>query len=316
MLHPDLLNHFMPITEEEQKLLDGGQLDRRLYSTSDCRVVNAAKLLHDGKLITLRSHTRFVAFPEHTHDYVELVYMCQGRTRHRINGTPITLEEGELLFLGQNARQEILPAGEQDIALNFIVIPAFFHRSLELLGAEDTPIKRFLLDSLFKEENPGYLHFCISDIPAIQNLMENLIRNLLEDAPNKRSISQTTMALLFMQLLNHTDKLAYQTKEEAAVLQIYRYIEENYGNGSLAEAAAAFHYDFYWLSHLLPQKIGKTYTQLVQEKRLAQAAYLLRNTHLPVDQISLAVGYENKSYFHRIFLAHFQMTPKKYRDQI
>ena len=45
------------------------------------------------------------------------------------------------------------------------------------------------------------------------------------------------MGLLFMQLLNHTDKLAYQSKEEAAILQIFKYIEENYKNSSLTEAA-------------------------------------------------------------------------------
>ena len=60
--------------------------------------------------------------------------------------------------------------------------------------------------------------------------------------------------------------------------------------------------------------LTQTYTQLLQEKRLTQAAYLLKNTRLTVDQIALAVGYENKSYFHRIFAECFGTTPKKYRD--
>lgn len=315
MLSQDLLALFLPVTPEEEHLLKGEALDSSLYSAADQNVITANKLLRDGKLITLRSHTRFVRFPEHIHDYVELVYMCQGSTHHIINGNILTLREGELLFLGQNARQEILPAGEEDIALNFIILPAFFHRSLELLGTEDTPIKRFLIESLFNEESPGYLHFKVSEIPTIQNLMENLIRTLLENAPNKRSISQTTMALLFMQLLNHTDRLAYQTKEEAALLQIYRYIEEHYCDGTLTDAAETFHYDLFWLSRLLPRLTGKTYTQLLQEKRLNQAAYLLKNTRLTVDQIALAVGYENKSYFYRLFTAQFGTTPLKYKKR-
>ena len=80
------------------------------------------------------------------------------------------------------------------------------------------------------------------------------------------------------------------------------------------EAAKLLHYDFYWLSHEIKNQTGKTYTELLQDKRLSQAAYLLKNTKIGVDDISKAVGYENKSYFHRIFAKQFEMSPKKYRD--
>lgn len=51
--------------------------------------------------------------------------MCQGTTTHIVNGNQVVLEQGDLLFLNQNAVQEILPAGEYDIAVNFIVLPEF-----------------------------------------------------------------------------------------------------------------------------------------------------------------------------------------------
>ena len=59
---------------------------------------------------------------------------------------------------------------------------------------------------------------------------------------------------------------------------------------------------------------GRNYTELLQEKRLTQAAWLLRNTDRKVDEIAAAVGYENISYFHRLFAARFGLSPKKYRD--
>ena len=52
----------------------------------------------------------------------------------------------------------------------------------------------------------------------------------------------------------------------------------------------------------------------VQEKRLSQAAFLLKNTGRRISDISVAVGYENVSYFHRIFEKRYGMSPKKYRD--
>ena len=64
------------------------------------------------------------------------------------------------------------------------------------------------------------------------------------------------------------------------------------------------------------RRTGKTYTQLLQEKRLAQAAFLLKNTDRNVDDIASAVGYENMGYFHRIFRENFGTSPRGYRLQM
>ena len=313
MIKQEILAKLLPITDEEMAILAGEGVDKSIYTTHGGSVIRSKKLLSEGRLIRVRTHTRFVYFPEHTHDFIEAVYMCSGQTTHIINGKKLILKEGELLFLGQNARQEILPASEKDIAVNFIIQPAFFDKTLEMLGAEETPIKNFLISSLFDSENQSYLHFKVAGVLPVQNLIENLIWTLISNTTNKRNINQTTMGLLFMQLLNHTDKLSYESREDRAIMDIFRYIEGNYKNGSLTEAASLLHYDFYWLSHEIKNRTGKTYTEHLQEKRLSQAAYLLKNTSLSVEEIALAVGYENKSYFHRIFSAKYGTSPKKYR---
>ena len=64
----------------------------------------------------------------------------------------------------------------------------------------------------------------------------------------------------------------------------------------------------------LQLKVLKKDTELLQEKRLSQAAWLLRNTGRHVDEIAVSVGYENVSYFHRLFAARFGCSPKQYRD--
>ena len=123
-----------------------------------------------------------------------------------------------------------------------------------------------------------------------------------------------TMGLLFAQLMNHTEALQFETQEQNAVIHVLRYLEENYRNGSLTEIAGRLHYELASLSRLIRQKTGKNYTELLQEKRLSQAAWLLRNTDKHVDEIANAVGYENLSYFHRLFAARYGLSPKRYRD--
>lgn len=316
-MNQEILKHLQGISDEEQAILDGRTtIDRDIYMQGQGNTVNAKKLLAAGKLITIRPHTRFIHFPQHTHDYVEVVYMCSGQTTHIVNGKTILLGQGDLLFLSQSATHEVCRAEETDVAVNFIVLPDFFATILSVIGEEETPLRKFLVDCLCGQNTgPGYLRFDVSDVKPIQNLIENLLWTLLQETPNKRKMSQMTMALLFLQLMGHTETLLTENGEDAAIFRVLRYVETNYTSGSLAELAQLLHYDISWLSREIKRKTGKTYTQLVQEKRLAQAAFLLRNTDRNVADVSVAVGYENVSYFHRIFWDAYGKSPKHYRDE-
>ncbi len=312
-----LLSKLCAITPEEQAILGGRtSIDRDLYMQGKDNTVNSRKLLSSGKLITLRPHTRFIDFPQHRHDYVEMIYMCSGKTTHLVNGKEIFLDQGELLMLSQTALHAVKRSGEGDVAVNFIVLPDFFSTTLSVLGEEETPLRRFLVDCLCGQNSGnGYLHFQISQIKPLQNLIENLIWTLLTDTPNRRKISQMTMATLFLQLMGSMESLVTDDGEEAAVIKVLRYVERDYASGSLSEIADQLHYDVCWLSREIKRKTGKTYTQIVQDKRLAQAAFLLKNTDRNIADISQKVGYENISYFHRIFEKNFGKSPKQYRVQ-
>lgn len=316
LISGEILNKLIPVTEEEKEILgNGSSINQSRYMESGSSVINSKKLLEQGKLIAIRSHPRFIDFPPHSHDYIEVVYMCKGNTEHIINGNSVLLKEGELLFLSTNAVQEIKCANENDIAVNFVILPQFFDKVLEMLGEEESPLKSFVIDSLSKKDNKNsYLHFKVADILTIQNLIENLLYNLLSDVRGKRNVNQTTMGLLLIELINHTDRLSLQQTTDTVLLDVFRYIEENYSRGSLGELADILHYDLYWLSREIKRLTGKTYTELLQEKRLSQAAFLLKTTKINVADISVAVGYENVSYFHRLFSCKFGLSPRDYRN--
>ena len=250
MINKELFDKLSPITEEERKILSGdGSIDRELYCLGEnTSVMNGGTLLSAGKKIAVRTHTRFVHFPKHSHDFVEIIYMCAGSTTHIVDKKCVKLSEGELLLLRPGAKQEILPAGENDIALNFIVLPEYFDTVLKMLGEEDTPLRSFLIDCIKNKSGTGYLHFKVSDVLPIQNLIENLIWTLVNDTPNKRNINQITMGLLFLQLINHTDRLDSSEADEKLAVKVLKYIEESYKNASLFELAELLHYDISVLS--------------------------------------------------------------------
>lgn len=313
----DLIKALSVVTEEEQELLSGKtDIDRQRYMDSRAMVIDSRKMLQHGKLISIRPHTRFVHFPRHRHNYVELIYMCQGQTTHMVDGRQVVLKEGELLFLNQHAWQEILPAGEKDIAVNFIILPEFFDTAFQMVGEEDSLLREFMVSTL-KSGNgyENYLHFKVAGILPVQNLVENLVWTLLYDQPNKRSMNQITMGLLMLQLTHYTGCLSAEggSMERELTLRVLRYIDENYRNGELTELAGLLGYDVYWLSRAIKRLTGHNYKELLQMKRLSQAVFLLLHTGLSVADISVAVGYDNTSYFHRIFRAVYGVSPGEYR---
>lgn len=316
-MHQQLISELAVITEEEQKILEGkNEIDQHIYTETNDMIVDSSKLLQKGKLIQVRPHTRFVHFPEHRHNYIEVIYMCRGTTTHILNGNQVTLEEGDLLFLNQNAVQEILPAGKEDIAVNFIVLPEFFNTAFSMMGTDDNLLKDFLVSALCgKDGKTSWLYFHVSDVLPVQNLIENMVWTIFYDSSNERSCNQITMGLLLLQLMNHMDKMEtggrkYETQFTAAVLG---YVEEHYREGTLSELAAQMKYDVCWLSREIRRRTGRTYKELLQEKRMQQAAYLLKNSRLSVSDIIDSVGYDNTSYFYRKFRERYGMGPKEFR---
>ena len=312
-----LLERLSTITDEERRLLEGSPVDRAAYADDPRFIIDSARLLEKGRLITLRPHTRFAPFPRHRHNYVEIMYMCSGSTTHHINDTDtVVLRQGELLLLNQHASHAVDRAGEGDVAVNFIVLPPFFDAAMRMLPA-DNLLWDFLTGSLRRNSGDGgYLHFRVSDILPVQNLIENMVWTLVHSQPNLHQINQTTMGLLFLQLLEYTDRLELPRRprnDNARVLHVLREIEDNYQNASLTSCADQLGLSTANLSRLVRQTTGRTFQQLLQQRRLEQAARLLRETTLPAEDIIAAVGYDNTSYFYRLFRSHYGMTPKAYR---
>ncbi|MEJ8734436.1 AraC family transcriptional regulator [Mediterraneibacter sp. ICN-202921] len=313
----ELLRELSVITEEEKKILAGRKgIDPGIYTEKNDMVIDCEKLLQKGKLISVRPHTRFVHFPKHRHNYVEVIYMCQGTTTHILNGNQVVLEEGDLLFLNPNAVQEILPAGESDIAVNFIVLPEFFDTAFSMMDGEENLLKDFLIGALCgKDEDTSYLYFHVAGILPVQNLIENMVWTFFYDSSNKRSCNQITMGLLLLQLLNYMDKMELGNRQFDTELtgNVLSYVDEHYKSGTLAELAEMMGYDVYWLSREIKKRMGRTYKELLLSKRLQQAAYLLTKSSLPVADIIELVGYDNSSYFYRKFKERYGVSPKEYR---
>lgn len=313
-----LLDHLRKITEEEQRILDGAsEVDQGLYTSGKDFTVDSAKMLEEGKLIAVRTHTRFVHFPSHRHNFIEVLYVCEGSLINIIGGKQVVIEAGELLFLNQFTRHEILPAGKNDIAINFMILPEFFDVAYTMAGSNNV-LADFLVNVLRQNEEKGeYLHFRVAEVLQIQNLLENMIYSLVTGRGDQNRINQTTMGLIFLYLLDsvqYAEMRVPNQYENMIAMTTLDYIEQSYKTATLTELCVKLHLPMHVLSKMIKKNTGFNFKELLQRKRMNKAIELMCETELPISDIIAAVGYENGSYFHRVFREKYHVTPRAFRE--
>lgn len=347
-----LMHELRKITAEEQAYLDGDiRVKKDIYTlpgeeeqmegeeTAECKRTAAGKkkfevdcqrFLREGKLITVRHHSRFIDFPVHKHNYIEIMYVCSGEITHYIEGKKLVMQEGDLLLLNQHVSHGIKRAGMDDVGVNFIVLPEFFDIPFQMMQKQNI-IADFLL-GILRQNNPipQYLNFRLCGQKAIANLMENMIASIVgEHMPpdseiqpvgsrygNRDVINQYSMGLVFLYLIDHIDTLSDNSSsnyEDVVVQATARYIDVHYRTASLSRIADDFKLSLSALSRMIKKSTGFTFQELLMRKRFQKAVMFLVETELPVEEIAVNIGYENQSYFYRQFKIRFGMTPKAYR---
>lgn len=109
---------------------------------------------------------------------------------------------------------------------------------------------------------------------------------------------------------------ARQEDAGALVSTALAYIEKNCGKNIQRDDVASVagvspsHFSF-----LIRQETGETFTDLLNHARVSRSAVLLRTTDAPLSQIALSCGFNDQSYFTKVFKKYRQTTPLKYRSQ-
>ena len=98
------------------------------------------------------------------------------------------------------------------------------------------------------------------------------------------------------------------------VEQILAYLRANYSkNITLTEISGLVHMNASYVSRLLSERTGRTFSQHLLDIRLEQAKRLLLDTSLKSREIAERVGFENAKYFSHVFTKAAGMPPMKYR---
>ncbi|MDR3596329.1 helix-turn-helix domain-containing protein [Clostridium sp.] len=313
----EIHDKLIALTEEEKKILSGeNSVNKSIYTDDGKFIIDSNKLLPPGELIDIRKHTRFINFPSHTHNYIEFNYVYQGKLTQIIDNKEIILQKGELIFLNQYITHEIQASSEEDIIINFIVRPEFFDYIITLLDNENI-ISKFLLTTIYTDYEEGeYLYFKVSERNNIQDLIERIINELYAPSIMSKATIKLLVGLLIVELIKNSQDIeiySVDNYEKMLIIQSLKYIDEFYNTATLLELSQKLKQPDYKLSKLIKKHTGMTFKELLQEKKLSKAVELIKSTDYTIVDLIELVGYENPTYFYKIFKDKFGMTPREYK---
>lgn len=106
------------------------------------------------------------------------------------------------------------------------------------------------------------------------------------------------------------------SENESNIASLLQYVDEHFREDiSREQLSVMFFFDPDYITKIFRKETGMSYKNYVIEKRLSLAKKLLSETDYPIHDISQYVGYDNYSYFTRLFKKSFGVTPIEFRGR-
>jgi two-component system response regulator YesN len=111
------------------------------------------------------------------------------------------------------------------------------------------------------------------------------------------------------------DQRGYEgTFQDKVIGSIKSYVEHNYSNATLEEAARLIRMNPDYVSKYFKQKTGQNFSDYIVEIRMGKAAELLRDISYKTYEISELVGYSYAKNFTRTFKKYYGVSPREFRN--
>lgn len=251
----------------------------------------------------------------HRHNFQELLWVKGGSGRHKIDNTILEIQPRTFYLIAQGQVH-------------------YFTQGIELEGY----LIRFTDDFLLDNTNQSdwnyrvtlFSHFAIhqsltierEEIVLFEQVMERMWQEHQSKAFGRTQLLGHLLHILLIQLERTRRKTLQQQKpltEHAHIYQAFvSLLEQDYKQQhQVSHYANALHVTPRQLSHIVRPFSGKTAKQLIQERLILEAKRYLQYTNASVKEIAYTLGYNDPSYFSKVFKQIAGVAPHAYKgDQV
>lgn len=255
-------------------------------------------------------------FPQvalHWQESMELVFVKRGTGLVQVGAESCPARMGDIFIFTPGTLHALRQAEGQCMEYENIIF------ELELLGgADDLCAERYLLPlqsgrmALQPRIIPGEAGYP----QAAACLQEAEEANKVKNAGYELAIKGALLRFLSILIGQHGTSLPADTTDTRRLKTVLQLIEAEYATPlRIEDAAEACGCSQSHFMRWFKKMTGQGFTAYLNDHRLNLAAELLRITDATVLDIAGRVGFDNLSYFNRLFKRRYGMTPREYRSK-
>lgn len=296
---------------------------KKSFSEENGEINMLNRYFFKNKDIWVSKHNRYADYPYHSHQFLELNYMLSGSCCQIIEGKEEQLQEGELLLLDTGCHHSIKATGDRDILINILFRDKNINLSwLAEIKKKNSLVYDFLLNSAVEGHSfKKYIIFKSTNIPHIKQILDQIITEYFRNEAFSTKIITFYLPILFTELVRKCDTYLSDTVMNQAIssntiiLSALRLIEKEYREITLSSTAEKLGYNKNYLSNVIKNKTGSTFTELVNKQKILAADLLIESTTAPISEIIEQVGFQNKTHFYNLYKATYHMLPQERRQK-
>jgi len=245
--------------------------------------------------------------PPHRHDHEELIIITHGNPCHYLDFKKEILQSPVIIYVAQGKVHNFVP--DKDTK-GWVI----------RYKNELVPDSRFNFYSNFLDQINYQLNveYCST---TLNSLCEIMLSEYQQEKINFQTIKHLLCALLSK--LEAESKQEYLNRQNSNHSQFTTFnsflkiLESNF----MRPAGVEFYADKLNMSsrnlNLISQSVfGKSITEIIETRKLIEARNLLLNSGKSISEIGYELGYNEKSYFTRVFRKKTGVTPSEFREQM
>lgn len=259
------------------------------------------KLLYACK--TEKAHSVLPRVMHLHNDRLEIMLICEGEGLFTIGKSKYSVGAGDILIYNSGTIHDEVSDPNAKI-------------KSYCLGIEQVQLPGLAPNCLINSQHCPVLkastHFTL-----IHSIFSTIYNELyFENKDAEETCYYLTQALIALLLKMYKEVIPNKKENEKKLGErIKTYIDQNYNNETtLASISEALNISPDYMSHTFKETTGYSPIQYIMRRRIGEAQTLLITTNHSITMVANIVGYDNSSYFNKIFTKNVGMAPKRYRE--
>lgn len=273
---------------------------------------------HSNIEVNCFKNKRFCPAFLHKMEFIKIVYVFTGSAYFYFNQKRYNLKQGQFCIVSPGIEQAVFSYHDDDVVINILLRSSTFTNAFSALLMEQNILSNYFWKMSYTKYSKQVLMFTNETDEILEKMVMKLYYEVnMEVQPSNLILKSYVMIFLGEVLRGQHETILTLAETDTEVYQIpiiLQDIKRNLNSVTLKWLAQKWSMSENRMNHYLKSEIGYSFSYLLTDLRMRQAAIMLLKTNDSIERITEEVGINDLTYFYKNFKKRYGMTPQSYRE--